>query len=62
MASVTITHHHADGEVTTVTVEVDADYPDAIDQARAEAVHCLADTLCILEVMWSDKGDDGAEN
>lgn len=44
-AKVTVAHRWDDEQVTYVTVEVDTSYPDALSQARAEAVRGLRDTV-----------------
>lgn len=38
MATVTAEYRYADGEVVTVMVDVENDYPDSLDQAKATAV------------------------
>ena len=38
MASVTAEYRYADGEVVTVMVDIENDYPDALSQAKATAV------------------------
>lgn len=48
MTSVTVQHAWADGSVTSVEVDVENDYPDALATARAEAVRGLAEAVAVL--------------
>ncbi len=48
MTSVALHHQWSDGSVTSVEVEVDNDYPDALDQARVTAVKALADAVAAM--------------
>lgn len=45
MASVSITHRWADGSGTHVKVTVDPSYPDAVNEAKANAVAAMKDML-----------------
>lgn len=48
MTSVTVQHAWADGSVTSVEVDVENDYPDALSEARATAVRGLAEAVAAL--------------
>ena len=48
MTCVTAQHTWADGSVTTFEVEVENDYPDALDEARATVVRGLAEAVAAL--------------
>ena len=43
VASVTASYTYAEGERVTVSVEVENEYPDALDQAKATAVAGVRD-------------------
>lgn len=49
MNSVTVQHQWSDGSITTVEVEVDSDYPDALAEARVNAVRGLAEVVAGFE-------------
>lgn len=53
MTSVAAQHTWADGSVTLVEVDVENDYPDALDQARATAVRALTEAVTAM----SEEGD-----
>lgn len=48
MTTVIVQHAWPDGSVTSVEVEVENDYPDALDQARTVAVRGLAEAVAAL--------------
>lgn len=41
MAAVTAEYRYADGEVVTVMVDIENDYPDALAEAKATAISGL---------------------
>jgi hypothetical protein len=43
MATVTVEYRYAEGEVVTVMVDVENDYPDCLAQAKAVAVEGVKD-------------------
>lgn len=45
MAAVTITYQFDDDEALTITVEVDDSYPDAIAEARINAVRAYREAM-----------------
>lgn len=49
MSTVIVQHQWSDGSVTTVEVEVESDYPDALAEARATAVRGLAEVVAGFE-------------
>ena len=49
MSSVIVQHQWADGSITTVEVDVESDYPDALAEARATAVRGLAEVVAGFE-------------
>jgi hypothetical protein len=55
MASVTGSYRYVDGEQITFSVEVENDYPDALDQAKATCLAALRD-ITGLEVEREDQG------
>lgn len=48
MTSVVAQHTWPDGSCTLVEVEVENDYPDALDQARVTAVRGLTEVVAAL--------------
>jgi hypothetical protein len=48
MASITVRHTWADSSVVEVRVNVDASYPDAIDEARVNARRLLREVVADL--------------
>lgn len=48
MTLVTAQHAWPDGGVTTFEIEIENDYPDALDQARVTVVRGLAETVAAL--------------
>lgn len=50
MTSVVAQHVWADGSATTVEVEVENDYPDALAEAKATAVRGLLEAVAGLGV------------
>ena len=45
MACVSVLYRFADDEVIQVTVEVEASYPDALNEARATAVRAFGEAM-----------------
>lgn len=45
MAMIQITHQWADGSATQVRIRVDASFPDAVAEAKANAVAAMRDML-----------------
>lgn len=58
MASVTIVRSWADDDELTISIEVDASYPDALDQARASAIRAYSDALGITVTSVDDDTTD----
>lgn len=58
MANVTASYYYADGEMATVSVDVENDYPDAIDEARVNAIRGLRELTGIGEVSHVAEFDD----
>lgn len=56
MARVTLSRRWPDGDRIKVSINVDASYPDALDQARAEAKRAFADA-CDVVLTEDDEPD-----
>ena len=58
MAEIVISRAWPDGESLTISVEVDASYPDAVAEAKQAAVNAYADALEITLTPAVDADDD----
>lgn len=48
MTTVVVQHAWNDGSITSVQVDLENDYPDALDQARVTAVRALTDAVAAI--------------
>lgn len=59
MAKVQGTYRYADGEAVTFMVQVENDYPDALDQAKATCVTAICELTGLTRNQVSDRlGED----
>lgn len=48
MTTVVVQHAWADGSITSVQVDLENDYPDALDQARVTAVRAPTEAVTAI--------------
>lgn len=58
MASVTVVHRWADGSAVSVCIDLKPNYPDAIDEARSQAVRGVRDLVGEFAEQAEDESGD----
>lgn len=58
MASVTITRQWPAGDALEVSINIDADYPDALNEARATATRCYLEALTTETALLEEPADE----